>query len=127
MDRQDGPLTSDKIADMLAANPGVIRRTMAGLREAGYVAAEKGHGGGWSLIKRLEEISLWGVYEALGEPRLFAIGVSPAGDNCPLESAADGALNEGLDVAGTAFETYLKSVTLRELVEHAERSARFAG
>lgn len=57
MDRQDGPLTSQKVADMLCANPGVIRLTMAGLREAGYVAAEKGHGGGGSLIKRLEEIS----------------------------------------------------------------------
>lgn len=64
-----------------------------------------------------------GVYEAFGAPRLFAIGLSPDADNCPLESAADDALTEGLDLARTAFEAYLKSVKLRELVEHAERSA----
>jgi DNA-binding IscR family transcriptional regulator len=32
-------------------NPVVIRRTFAGLREAGIVAATKGHGGGWRLAR----------------------------------------------------------------------------
>jgi DNA-binding IscR family transcriptional regulator len=126
MDRQEGPLTSETIAGMLATNPGVIRRTMAGLREAGYVASEKGHGGGWSLLKPLEALSLWGVYEALGEPQLFAIGPSPDADNCPLESAADDALEAGLSIARNAFAIYLKHVTLRKLVENAERSVRSA-
>ena len=51
MDRHDGALTSEVIAAMLNTNPVVIRRTMAGLRDAGYVRSEKGHGGGWRLAR----------------------------------------------------------------------------
>ena len=46
MDQREHPLTSDEIARMLNTNPVVVRRTMAGLRDNGYVTSEKGHGGG---------------------------------------------------------------------------------
>ncbi|HYE44453.1 MAG TPA: Rrf2 family transcriptional regulator, partial [Caulobacter sp.] len=46
MAQRHEPMTSDAIAQMLGTNPAVVRRTMAGLRDAGYVRSEKGHGGG---------------------------------------------------------------------------------
>ena len=42
MGRMDGTLTSDAAAIMLGTNPVVIRRTMAGLRDAGYVRSVRG-------------------------------------------------------------------------------------
>jgi DNA-binding IscR family transcriptional regulator len=45
MDRIEGPITSAQAAQMLHTNPVVVRRTMAGLREAGFVRSEKGHAG----------------------------------------------------------------------------------
>ena len=42
MGRMEGPLTSDDAAMMLGTNPVVVRRTMAGLRDAGYVRSMKG-------------------------------------------------------------------------------------
>jgi DNA-binding IscR family transcriptional regulator len=46
MARHDGPITSEAIGMMLGTNPVVVRRTLAGLRDAGYVRSDKGHGGG---------------------------------------------------------------------------------
>ncbi|QTG90363.1 Rrf2 family transcriptional regulator, partial [Vibrio furnissii] len=43
------PMTSEQFATMLGTNAVVIRRTMAGLRDAGYVTSTKGQGGGWTL------------------------------------------------------------------------------
>lgn len=78
MDRHDGAMTSDMIASMLDANPVVIRRTMAGLRDQGYVHSVKGHGGGWTLARPLGELTLLDIYRAVGEPSIFATG--PAHD-----------------------------------------------
>jgi DNA-binding IscR family transcriptional regulator len=46
MDHIGEPVTSETIGRMLATNPVVVRRTMAGLRTAGYLTSVKGHGGG---------------------------------------------------------------------------------
>lgn len=67
-------ITSEELAACLSTNPVVVRRTMAGLREAGLVRSEKGHGGGWSLACDLATVSLADVHAALGEPAFFAIG-----------------------------------------------------
>jgi DNA-binding IscR family transcriptional regulator len=38
-----GPVTSETMAKAMQTNPVVIRRIMAGLRDAGFVHSEKGH------------------------------------------------------------------------------------
>ena len=35
------PITSERLAEMMSTNPVVVRRIMAGLREAGFVHSEK--------------------------------------------------------------------------------------
>ena len=68
MDQAKERLTSDVLARSMGTNPSVFRRTMAGLREAGLVRSERGHGGGWQLARPLGEITLLDVYDALGAP-----------------------------------------------------------
>lgn len=41
MARHKGVYTSEQIAAMLGTNSAVVRRTLAGLRDAGFVASEK--------------------------------------------------------------------------------------
>ncbi|WP_308909015.1 Rrf2 family transcriptional regulator [Pseudokordiimonas caeni] len=89
MGRHEGALTSDRIAEMLGTNPVVIRRTMAGLREKGYVHSEKGHGGGWTLAKPLEDLTLLDIYRAVGEPSVFAVGPAYDMPDCPIEQAVN--------------------------------------
>ena len=70
MARHAEPVTSERIAEMLGTNPVVVRRTLSGLRDAGYVRSEKGHGGGWVITCDLEHVTLLDIYNAVGQPSL---------------------------------------------------------
>lgn len=94
MGRHDGPMTSDMIASMLDANPVVIRRTMAGLRDQGYVCSVKGHGGGWTLARPLGELTLLDIHRAVGEPSIFAIGPAYDMPGCAIEKAVNATLKD---------------------------------
>lgn len=112
---RDGPATSDDIARMLGTNPVVVRRTMGGLRDAGYVRSEKGHGGGWSLARRLDAISLLDIYTALGEPALFAIGMANDDPQCLAEQAVNARLAAAMRDAETLLRERLRDVTLADV------------
>ncbi|QFY63042.1 Rrf2 family transcriptional regulator (plasmid) [Rhizobium grahamii] len=115
MGQHDGAMTSDMIARMLDANPVVIRRTMAGLRENGYVRSEKGHGGGWTLARPLDELTLLDIHRAVGEPSIFALGPAYDMPGCPIEKAVNATLK---DVFADAEQLLLKrfaGVTLADI------------
>ncbi len=116
LEQMDGPATSELIAKMLNANSSVVRRTMGGLRDGGYVRSTKGHGGGWALICPLEEITLLGLYEALGSPSLFALGESEDRPSCLMEQAANKAVKEAILAANKTFLEQLRNTTVAELV-----------
>ncbi len=110
-----GRLTSEEMAAQGDTNPVVIRRTMAGLREAGIVRSEKGHGGGWSLARRPEDVTLHDVYEALGEPTILAIGNRTESPGCVVEKAVNRALSGAFEAAEALLVKELRAVTLAAL------------
>ena len=87
------PVTSEAMGESMGANPVVIRRTMAGLREAGLVSSSKGHGGGWIISRDLNEISLLDIYRALDEPVLVQQHRGTDRPECLVEQTAGRALN----------------------------------
>lgn len=115
MARHDGPMTSEVIARMLDTNPVVVRRTMAGLRNAGYVRSEKGHGGGWAIAMDLEEVSLLDVHRAVGGPRIFAIGNEHPNPDCAVEKVVNEALEDALREAEAQLVARLGAVSLAQL------------
>ncbi|WGM45960.1 hypothetical protein KOAAANKH_00825 [Brevundimonas sp. NIBR10] len=115
MERHRGPVTSDVIARMLNTNPVVVRRTMSGLKDAGYLHSEKGHGGGWSLARPLDAITLRDIHEALGSPRVFAIGLSDDDPRCLVERAVNAALAEAMDTAEQQLLVRFAEVTIGAL------------
>ncbi|MDG2534672.1 Rrf2 family transcriptional regulator [Sphingomonas sp. HITSZ_GF] len=115
MARHDGPMTSEQIAQMLQTNPVVVRRTMAGLRDAGYVRSEKGHGGGWAIAADLEKVSLLDIHRAVGGPTLFAIGSEQESPTCAVEAAVNEALDDALRAAEALLIARLGAVSLAEL------------
>ncbi|MDT9600655.1 Rrf2 family transcriptional regulator [Sphingosinicella rhizophila] len=128
MARLDGPATSDRIAAMLRTNPVVVRRTMAGLRDAGYVRSVKGHGGGWTLACDLGKISLLDVHHAVGGPRLFAIGNETDRPDCAVEKVVNEALDEALAGAEALLVARLGAISLAELASaFDERCGDLAG
>lgn len=115
MARHDGPMTSDEIARMLGTNAVVVRRTMAGLRDSGYVRSEKGHGGGWVIQADLKTVSLLDVHRAVGGPRLFTIGNEHPNADCAVERVVNEALEHALNEAEAMLIAQLGTVSLAEL------------
>lgn len=124
MGRIDGPLTSEAAAIMLGTNPVVVRRTMAGLRDAGYVRSVKGHGGGWSLTGKLDDITMLDVHRALGENRIFALGPADPDPVCLVEQAVNASLASAMREAETLLLHRLADVSLADIA--ADFDERFA-
>ncbi|WP_331710391.1 RrF2 family transcriptional regulator [Sphingomonas sp. CCH5-D11] len=116
----NGPMTSEAIARMLGTNPVLIRRTMAGLRDAGYVRSEKGHGGGWAIATDLETVTLLDVHRAVGGPRLFAIGIERPEFGCQIASVVNEAVDDALQEAERLLVERLSSISLAALVRTFE-------
>lgn len=127
-----GLLTSETMAAQIGTNPVVIRRTMAGLRAAGIVRSEKGHGGGWSLARGLDQITLYDVYEALGEPTILAMSNRTESPGCVVEKAVNRALGGAFEAVEALLVEQLRNVTLAALAagvgphghSHAKHRAR---
>jgi Rrf2 family protein len=113
--RADAPMTSEQIGQMLSTNPAVVRRTMAGLRSSGYVQSEKGHGGGWRLACDLANVSLLDIHNAVGGPRLFAIGNDSDNPACAVEQVVNATLDDAMRDAERILLTRLAAVSLADL------------
>lgn len=116
-----GVLTSAALAEQLQINPVVVRRTMAGLRQNGIVRATKGHGGGWSLARGLDEVTLGDIYDALGMTSIFALGPRTESPRCLLEQAVNRAVGDALEAAELVLVERLRAVTVAALAADARR------
>jgi len=121
IDQRDRGMTSEEIGAMLGTNPVVVRRTMAGLRDRGYVSSEKGHGGGWRLARPLKLLTLLDVYEAIGEPAMFAMGLAEDHRQCLVEGAVNNTLNETLNEARQLILKRFQSVTIADIAADVQR------
>ncbi|QHE87570.1 Rrf2 family transcriptional regulator [Hydrogenophaga sp. BPS33] len=126
MAHSERPMTSDALAAcMPGSHPVVVRRTLAGLREAGFVGAERGHGGGWMLACDLRHVTLRDVYDAVGAPAVFAMGHRSDNPQCLVEQAVNAALDSALREAEDLLVKRLGSVTLAALsVDFNQRFAK---
>jgi DNA-binding IscR family transcriptional regulator len=126
MAEADGPVTSEVLAVAMQTNAVVIRRIMAGLREAGFVRSEKGHGGGWTFACDPEAVTLRDIYDALGKPSLLAMGNRTEAPGCLVEQAVNAALSDAFAQAEALLLDRLGDVTLAMLSAdfHARMAAR---
>jgi DNA-binding IscR family transcriptional regulator len=111
----DRALTSEELAHYLGTNPAQVRRTLAGLRECGFVCSEKGHGGGWILACDLRTVTLRDIYEAVGSPTVFAMGNRTDNPACAVERAVNDALGEAFREAEALLIARFDGITLADL------------
>jgi DNA-binding IscR family transcriptional regulator len=122
MDEMGGVVTSEVLAKMMGSNAVVMRRTMGGLRDAGIVGSEKGHGGGWSLSRPLDSVSLGDVYDALGTPAVFRIGQHVESPGCLVEQAVNRALGKALSEAEALLLAQLRRTSVADVVTDVRKS-----
>lgn len=117
MAHSERPLTSEELAGFLHTNPVLVRRTLAGLRERGYVGSGKGHGGGWVVTADLRRVTLRDVYEAVGSPTVFAMGNRVEEPSCLVEKVVNQSLASAFEDAEALLISRFADVTLAELSE----------
>jgi DNA-binding IscR family transcriptional regulator len=120
------PMTSEALAKCLGTNPVVVRRTMGLLREAGLVAADRGHAGGWRISADLAAVNLRQLHQALGGPTVFAIGNRHEHPACLVEQSVNAALDDAFAEAEALLLERFSAVTLATLAaDFARRHEAF--
>lgn len=115
MARDNRAFTSDELAGFLQTNPVLVRRTLAGLRDCGYVASEKGHGGGWVLTADLNRVTLADIYSAVGSPTVFAMGNRVDEPHCLVEKVVNQSLAHAFEEAEVLLMRRFAGITLADL------------
>ncbi|NYJ03317.1 DNA-binding IscR family transcriptional regulator [Nocardioides thalensis] len=111
-------LTSAEIAASLASHPVQVRRDLAPLRRAGLVeVAGKGPGGGWSLTRPADAITLQEVSAALGESGPFALHPHLPNQECPVGAGIAPVLDEVYAAVQSAIDRELGRRTVADVLE----------
>lgn len=109
--------TSEALGPLMNMNPVMVRRILGGLRDAGIVRSEKGHGGGWALARPLDRVTLGEVYQALGAPALFGIGPQHENPKCLVEQAVNRAVGKALSDAEALLLAQLDRTTVAAIAK----------
>ena len=117
-------VNSEFLAGSIGVNPVIVRTIISQLREAGIVRTQRGSSGA-VLAKRLDEVTLYDVYKAVGsvdaEEGLFHFHENPNRD-CPVGRNIHKVLDGRLLDAQRAMEEKLKATTLADIVEDTKRA-----
>jgi DNA-binding IscR family transcriptional regulator len=117
MHLRGGSTTSETIAQMLHTNPALVRRTMAALRDAGYVDSGSGPGGGWRLACALSDVTVEDVYIALSHRSAFSFGLAQDNATCPVEAVVNQYLTSTLDAAQATLLQVMGKTSLSDLAQ----------
>ena len=117
-------VNSEFLAGSIGVNPVIVRTIISQLREAGIVRTQRGSSGA-VLTKRLDEITLYDVYKAVGSvdnaEGLFHFHENPNPD-CPVGRNIHKVLDGHLLDAQRAMEVKLKATTLADIMEDTKRA-----
>ena len=111
-------VTSSFLAGSVGANPVIVRNVMGDLKEVGIIDISQGKSG-IALAKKLDEITLYDVYIAVGcinDGGLFHFHENPNA-NCPVGRNIHKAMDDRLFSVQNAMEDKLKNITLAEVVK----------
>jgi len=104
--------TSADIADHAGTNPVVVRRVLGKLREAGLLASEKGHAGGWRLARPAHSITLADIYLALDERLVSGTATDVEPSLCSVETGLQTRVAHVLDEIETHLVHRLRETTI---------------
>ncbi len=121
--QRDQPLTTQTIAARTQVPAGYLSKVLQGLGRAGLVESQRGMGGGFSLARSLDEITILDVINAVDPIKRI--------ERCPLGLVEHGVqlcpLHKRLDDAIALTESLFEGTKIAELLEEPGRRARSTG
>lgn len=119
-------VNSKFLAGSIGVNPVIVRNVISQLREAGIVQTQRGSSGA-DLTKKLDEITLYDVYKAVGsvnaEEGLFHFHEQPNPD-CPVGRNIHKVLDQRLVDVQRAMEEKLQQTTIADIVEDTKQAVQ---
>ena len=119
-------VNSEFLAGSIGVNPVIVRTVISQLREAGIVQTQRGSSGA-ELTKKLDEITLYDIYKAVGsvdtEEGLFHFHERPNPD-CPVGRNIHRVLDQRLIDVQRAMEEKLRSTTLADIVKDTKTAIK---
>lgn len=117
-------LTSDYIAGSVNTNPVVIRRVLRSLARAGLVRSSEGAGGGTTLARSAERISLVEVFQAVEHGGLFGVPRKDPNPLCPVGRCVQSILGGHLGRFQKAMEREMKEVTVADILAEVRSAGK---
>ena len=113
---KDRKVTSGFLAASIGSNPVIIRNIMSDLQDAGIIATKRGPGG-IEVVKPLDRITFYDVYEAVekNKDHLFNFHDNP-NPACPVGRNIHDALDGRLADAQNNFENDLKRYNMADVL-----------
>lgn len=120
-------LSSQEIAVSVDTNPVVIRRVLAELRKKNIVGSVAGNQGGFYLMRPVDKISLWDIYQAVNDRELFQR--PKVNEECPVSSNLAQLVKLPFQAAENAMQPGMEKITIStlygELEEILKTSTKF--
>lgn len=123
----DAPVTSESIASSVNTHAVVIRRLLGRLREAGLVTSQPGVGGGATLTRRPEEITLLEVYHAVEGSQLFSLHQRQPDAECRCGRTIQPVMGKVFLRVESAMERELAGLTVAQVARDVEERAALYG
>lgn len=110
-------VTSQKMADSIQTNPGLVRRLLSQLSAAGLVVTRSGPQGGARLAKSMQSINLRDVYDAVMQQSVLKTSTREPNQTCRVSRGIGNALEGVFSGAENAMRNQLKKTTLQEVMK----------
>ncbi|NQV36439.1 MAG: Rrf2 family transcriptional regulator [Candidatus Marinimicrobia bacterium] len=110
---------SDRLANSLKTNPGLVRRVLSKLSKTGWIETVKGKGGGSKLAVSAESINLRMIYESVVAGPLFRSFEKEPYAQCAVSCQIGGILD---DVYGDLENELLVKMESRKLSEIVKKN-----
>ncbi len=118
---QGSPISIKDIASAEKVSPEFLEQLFFKLKKAGIITSVRGPGGGFSLNRPLEEVTVKEIFDAVGEG-LDLTPCTSCSDNVPVCTEADECLTYDVwKAAADQIQGYFSSLTLRMILEGKAR------
>ena len=107
---------SQDLAFSVGTNPSFLRGLIGDLREAGLVETRQGKGGGSTLARPAESITLHDVYRAMESKQLLKVHVPDCESTCVVARRMKDLLDDVNDKLENTLSAELKRTTVADLV-----------
>jgi Rrf2 family protein len=107
-------LSSEYIAGSININPALARKEISNLRNHGFIESKEGKGGGYSMAKAANQITLADIYNAVKDTHVLGVAKNTPNPDCPIGKQINKNIEELYTDLDKAFIAKLETKTLED-------------